>query len=236
MRPSIADGRDLTPELAKPNWSSPVTLKALATNIPPLISKILKDAACGSFKVGHCYEMSLWTPLDRFYLARCREKFFVRSCVSPERLMLLADNVFLLLEPIQLNSNLSVLVAWGFLYSLMRVKVMGENCVSLLWMPKGDSGKGWEQVFEVEDKDKLIEAITTRMQRLDQIQIVRENYKKRPAIEEDEVTIRGIADMDINAVNETMALYESSLEVEPSISKFQTLILLYQKVRTEGEG
>jgi hypothetical protein len=224
MSPSISDGRDLTTDLVGGSWSPMLTLKDLILQIPNLISNALKNPLCGNFRVGFCYELSLWNTLFEIYF--CKEHFMSRK--TADRILILTDNTFLLFEPTKTNNNLAVLVAWGFLCSLIRIMVMDSNILSLLWIAKGDNDNAWEQILEVENKEKLIKEIAIRMQRLDQIRIMK--YNKQLVIEEDEVTMKSIMNMDINAINETMALYESSLELEPSFSKFQTLILLYQKV------
>jgi len=226
MKPSISDGRDLTVDLLGDSWTPIYTLKDLITKIPNLISNALKNPLCGSFRVGYCYEMSLWNTSHDIYL--CKEHFMTKKPV--DRILILTDNAFLLFEPIEIASNLVVLVAWGFLHSLIKIKVIDTNIISLLWIPKDDNDNAWGQILEIEDKEKLIKEITIKMQTLDQIKIIKEDCKRKLVIEEDEVTMKSIMNMDINAINETMAIYESSLELEPSMSKLQTLILLYQKV------
>ena len=222
----------MTFELAgKHEWSPIATIADMVKRMPELVSRLLgsKNNVCGTFHLGHSYNLELWENLPDCYMAACKEQYPHHKMSSPSRIILLSDTAYLLLQPKKGDLSQSLLVAWSFLHSLVRVQTIAKNVVVLTWMPKDDPNTFCEQVLEIEgDMKEFLEELLTRMARLKAAHSG--SSPKKTMLREDEVSLKAATQVDINEINENIAIYESSLESEPSISAFQTLMLLYQKV------
>eukprot|EP00826_Nyctotherus_ovalis_P019136 TRINITY_DN1584_c0_g2_i1.p1 TRINITY_DN1584_c0_g2~~TRINITY_DN1584_c0_g2_i1.p1 ORF type:complete len:310 (+),score=61.30 TRINITY_DN1584_c0_g2_i1:652-1581(+) len=226
MAPSVSDGRDLLNEfLNEKEWSPAINLSDIITNAPRVVAKALQNPLCGSFHLGQSYNINLWYLSDKYFLMRGKEIYTSVDKVSPMRVIVLTDNALVILEPNEGSFSDAVLVAWGFLYSLVKLNVTNKNSLAFYWMPKGGGAKRWRQSFQVESAESLAKEVVSRVGKLE----VSVKEESTGVFEEEEVTPKAIAKLDINKINENIALCESSLELEPSISKFQTLMLLYQK-------
>ncbi len=169
-------------------------------------------------------------------VSKCREQFRPSGKVSVARYMVITDNAFLLLEPKQGNTEQMLLVAWSFLYSLVRVRVAGSSALVLSWRALADSDSAWEQSLEILEEDPHVLA-TMLVRRLELLgaKVTGKKGKSVPIstkgrLNEDDVTVKSVASLDINEINEDIALYESAITSgEISVSAVQTLALLYQK-------
>eukprot|EP00826_Nyctotherus_ovalis_P065193 TRINITY_DN957_c0_g1_i11.p1 TRINITY_DN957_c0_g1~~TRINITY_DN957_c0_g1_i11.p1 ORF type:complete len:273 (-),score=48.68 TRINITY_DN957_c0_g1_i11:207-1025(-) len=227
MRPSIADGRNLLNSVTgKYEWSPMVTLSDIVLKLPVFIHKAFQDPLCGSFTLGDTYDLSFWSS-GEYFVTQVKEVYNSPDRTSSECTAVLTDDIFLLLEPKSEDEKSGVLVAWGFLESLVMAEVVGKSFVSLSWRARDDSKRLWKQTFEVAEGEKLTAAILERMKKLDNISV---KEGKKVMLNEEEVTMKSVAKLDINEINENIAFCESSLESDPSLSKLQTLTLLYQKV------
>lgn len=227
MHPSIADGRNLLNAVTgKYEWSPMVTLSDIVLKLPVFIHRAFQDPLCGSFALGDAYDLSFWSS-GEYFVTQVKEVYNSPNRASSECTAVLTDDIFLLLEPKSEDGKSGVLVAWGFLESLAAAEVVGTNFVSLSWRPRDDSRRLWKQTFEAAEGQKLAAAIVERMKKLDNISM---KEGKKIMLSEEEVTMKSIAKLDINKINENIAFCESSLESDPSLSKLQTLTLLYQKV------
>eukprot|EP00826_Nyctotherus_ovalis_P024044 TRINITY_DN1854_c0_g4_i1.p1 TRINITY_DN1854_c0_g4~~TRINITY_DN1854_c0_g4_i1.p1 ORF type:complete len:170 (+),score=30.57 TRINITY_DN1854_c0_g4_i1:616-1125(+) len=145
--------------------------------------------------------------------------------MSGERVIVLTDDIFLLLER-QANYKQGRLVAWGFLYSLLKVKVVDKNAIELHWLSSSDSENCWIQCFALEGSAvAFAEKLAGKMHKLEKVKIA-----ERQTINEDDVKPKAVMGVNIDEINQSIAIYESSLEAEPSLTKIQTLMHLYQKV------
>ncbi len=148
---------------------------------------------------------------------------------------MVSDNAFLLLEPRKGNAGELLLVAWSFLYSLTRLRKAGPEALRLSWRSVDSPDNECQQTLEIMDGDPadLAEVMVSRLQRLGarlaEPKGVSSSLNKGAMINEDDVTMKSVARMDINEINENIALFESSMEGNLSISAVQTLTLLYQK-------
>ena len=62
---------------------------------------------------------------------------------------------------------------------------------------------------------------------------VNKNKMKDRDLSEDDVTLKGYEQFNIEEIMETIAVYESRLSVELTIDIVNTLMMLYQKVITQ---
>ena len=169
---------------------------------------------------------------DHFFVAKCTEVHDLNAIKSLARIIVVTDEAFLLFEPNKGNYTKSKLVAWSYLQSMFKIKVTGKKSIIIHWLAKNDKKKLWEQTFELINPTDLMEAILERLRRLDDIELRKpsEGYIVSPGLKEEEVTPEAIKNLDIEKINESIAIYESSLTSNPSVSKFQALMVLYQKV------
>jgi hypothetical protein len=227
MTPSIADGRDLTCAIAgREIWTPILTVSDIVTSIPDFISRAIKNPLLGTFQLSGLYNIEFWSKSKEYLVVNCRERFITTDAVSEERVIVMTDDIFLLLERQEKNSKQGTLVAWGFLYSLLKLRIVNASTIEFYWLSISDSKNCWTQYFIIEgNTTTLVERIVERMKKLEKINIV-----EKLSITEDEVKPKAIMQIDINEINHNIAIYESSLEAEPSLTKFQTLMLLYQKV------
>jgi len=200
--------------------------------LPKFIKGVMKNPYCGTFRLGRAYDARFWCqPNNSFFITKCRELHPLNNIVSYRRLIVLTDNLFLVLEPDEGNYTKSEIVAWSFLYSLVRVKVLNQTSIQFHWLPKDDDKNCWEQVFKLNNPGELLREVLSRMEKLKAEVHQINKGKKRKMLSEEDVTPEALENFNIHQIDENIALCESSLEVEPEISKFQTLMLLYQKVR-----
>ena len=228
MFPSITDGRNLLYSIiGKEEWSPIFTVAKIITMIPEFISISINNPICGHFNLDETYTISFWSKCKEYIVMKCKEKQEMEDSLSPTRIMVLTDNVFLLLEPGKNNSDQGILISWGFLYSLLKIKIISKNVMQFYWLSKFDKVNVWIQRFVIEDDtETFVKMINEKMIKLGEIQVKIVNIKM---INEDEVQPKSVMQIDINQVNENIAIYESKLEADPSINKFQTLMVLYQK-------
>lgn len=227
MTPSIADGRDLTCAIiGKETWSPIITISDIITSIPDFISKVAKNPICGTFHLGSLYNIDFWVNSKEYLTVNCKERFIEQDYVSEARVIVITDDILLLLERQKNNYKQGLLVAWGFLYSLLKVRIVNVSTISFHWLSKLDSSNCWTQFFTVEGSAAtLAERIAERMQKIEKVEVI-EKY----SITEEEVRPASVMQVNIDEINHNIAIYESSLEIEPSLDKFQTLMHLYQKV------
>ena len=163
------------------------------------------------------------------------EHFPAHGKTSATRYIVLTDNVFMLFEPKQKKLDQVLLVAWSFLYSLVKVKLTKGKFVQLSWRGQEDVENSCEQTLEVfENAEELVGGIVEKMQKLGGIKVRSLTESSiAPAVKgelkEEDVTVKAMAQLDINKINENIALCESSMGTELSVSAVQTLMLLYQK-------
>lgn len=228
MYPSIADGRDLLNFITgNDEWSPLVKIANIILKLPETVRNLFKNPIGGSFVLGNLYDITFWSSSDDYFIRKVNEIIPSTEQQIRQRILILTDNAFLLFEPDKNNCECGTLVAWGFLESLLAVELINDDTVTLQWNPKDDLKKAWKQLFEVEDGTQLVNEITNRMKKLDKVKVTE---GKRTLLSEEEVTSKAVSDIDISEINNNIALCESSLESELTLSKFQTLMVLYQKV------
>jgi len=208
----------------------------MISKMPKFISKIMENPICGTFHLGHYYNLNLYNDYPECFVTSCTELFPLAKTQSIKRVLILTDDVFLLFEPNKGDTTQSLLISWAFIYSLVKMRITENGQIILEW--RADSNTEiWQQYIKIDDDvDKFVEEIMDRMKEFDDIKIggnsekkIKENPKKQ--LLEEDVSIKEITShTDINEINENIALYESSLEQNPTLSSFQTLMLLYQKV------
>jgi len=227
MTPSMADGRDLTCAIIeRETWSPIVTISDIVTSIPDFVSRATKNPLLGTFQLDTLYNIEFWRKSKEYLMVNCKEKFIETNTISENRVIVITDDIFLLLEKEKKNPKQGNLVAWGFLYSLLKLRIIDASTIEFCWLSISDTKNCWRQFFIIEEGAiTLAEGIVERMKRLEKINVV-----KNLLIREDEVQPKSVMQIDINEINHNIAIYESSLEAEPSLTKFQTLMLLYQKV------
>ena len=230
MHPSIADGRDLLSILLGNNiWSSIIMIKDLVIKLPELVSKTIDNPTCGEFRLGHNYNMAVWTSVPNYYVTKCIEIYPANGMVSSERTIVLTDNAFLLLEQAKFGNQQPVLMAWAFLHSLLKIRIGKHNHISLSWLTKFDPINSFVQTFEIDNPTVFVDSVVERIKRMEGILEIKENNPKKRIISEEDVSFESVLKTNINEINESIALCESSIDIDPSVSLFQTLITLYKK-------
>ena len=212
--------------LGNTEWSPMTNLADIIQNIPDLVSKSLKETLFGTFHLGKSYNINLWNLSSDYSVTICKELYPKKNIGSPLRLLVITDNTLLVLEPRDGNFSDSILMAWGFLSSLIKLKISKDDLIELYWISKGDYNNLWKQIFQLREPEKFAEEIANKMKNL--AVIVKESYKGR--FTEEEVTSKSIKELNIKEINENIVLCESSLKTDLTVTKIQTLLLLYQKV------
>jgi len=229
MYPSICDGRNLLCSIIGTNeWSPVTTLLDIILKLSVLAHRASKNPLYGAFALGNIYDLNFWGVSNDYFITQARELYNFKEHKPTECTIVLTDNIFLILRPQNENPKQAVLVGWGFIESLLMAEIIGKHSITLYWRAKEDQKRMWKQMFEVVEGAKFIAEIVDRMKKLKDVEI---KERKKVMLNEEEVTIESIAKFDINEINENIAYCESSLESNPSLSKLQTLTLLYQKVK-----
>lgn len=184
----------------------------------------LKICVKTRFAVNHNYKSSI----AEF---ECIELYPLKGTYSPNRHIVLTDDVFLLFESQEENKESYLLIAWSFLDSLIKMQVSRGTLITFTWLAKDDLAAAWEQTFEIREKVKeFVENVKEKMRMLSSISIEKAASLRKARFKEEEVTTKSMAELDIEEINENIALYESDLQTNLTISAVQTLMLLYQKV------
>lgn len=123
---------------------------------------------------------------------------------------------------------MALLLAWATLQSLdkLRRNLNRPELVSFIWRHV-EGKQPWVLNLLIKNHEQCIGLLVTNMQNMGVG--IEKNVKNQAKIKESEVTKEAIAQMDIEQILEHIAVYESALNTDLSLSTVQTLTTLYQK-------
>jgi len=123
---------------------------------------------------------------------------------------------------------MGLLLSWATLQSLdkLRRNLNRPDLVSFVWRHI-DGKQPWVLNLLIPKHEECISTIVTNMQNMGVV--LEKNTKNQTKIKESEVTKEAIAQMDIEQIQEHIAVYEQAINNDLNLSTMQTLTTLYQK-------
>eukprot|EP00331_Platyophrya_macrostoma_P001521 CAMPEP_0176407626 /NCGR_PEP_ID=MMETSP0127-20121128/1511_1 /TAXON_ID=938130 /ORGANISM="Platyophrya macrostoma, Strain WH" /LENGTH=694 /DNA_ID=CAMNT_0017786843 /DNA_START=315 /DNA_END=2399 /DNA_ORIENTATION=- len=232
--PTIADGRDYLNDILGKVWSPATLLSEIVVLLPEFLKKVYKEVhnfinlqKLGTYHLGHTYNLEDFLVLEGVAVFPGQE-MLAKPSKDNSRYLVITRMSILNFEPINKNKNIVKLISWANIQSLMSIKRKREEETALVLNWKDKSKKeGITQIFLIDDAPKCVELIVDTMKKIGIT--ANKSTPKEADLRLEDVTVTHYADMDINQILENIAILESRLQSELTITVINTLTTLYQK-------